>query len=142
MDDAEALKYLSIFEGSDFLMDSLRYRKLFKASIFERFYQLPEKFVENLNSVDFMEDFRRKILDESNLNNNEIVVYSPHSKYKPIKVAVGTKSGKIYDLSNISPLVASLKASSEIQRMFVVATTKENRKKVEKIAREIINSYE
>ncbi len=121
------------------IIKDLLNRRLYKAAFIKRHYQLPESFVNALEHLGFIDDLRNELSERLDLDLDQIIIRNLPSSYKPISIVVDEGAQESKDLSEISPLVNSLKESSELKRLFFVAVPEKYRKKAKKVVESFIN---
>ncbi|MCX8206096.1 MAG: HD domain-containing protein [Candidatus Micrarchaeota archaeon] len=139
MTDIECLQSLGRHPQAGYLAGRLVARKLYKAALVLRGYEIPEQ-LKNAIDEKFLSRLEDELCASCGLAPEEIVSYYTYSSYKPITVSVKGKS-EIRDLSEISEVVKSICDASEKKRMLFVAVPEEKRDMVAKKAQSIINSY-
>ncbi|MEM0438004.1 MAG: HD domain-containing protein [Candidatus Micrarchaeia archaeon] len=139
MTDIECLQSLAQHPQAGLLAARLVTRKLYKAALVLRGYEIPER-LKNVIDEKFLSGLEDEICASCGLASEEIVSYYTYSSYKPIAVSVKGKS-EVRELSEISEVVKSICDASEKKRMLFIAVPEEKRESVSKKAHSIIDSY-
>jgi len=140
MTDYECMRAAAQSAKANGIMERLLNRRLYKAAVSRHRLSLPEGFAESIESGQKLEQIAEEVCGKCGLERHELVLHYSKSSYKPISMRVGSGAG-VRDLSELSPLVMSVREASERKRRFLVAVPQEKKKEVAAAAESIISSY-